>query len=85
MFGFSGDEMKDIIDGVELAPAIIENADNWSSDEENNAESSTPAEKMEVDVENVEPQPGTSHTEGARSCNMVSDFVLNTCLLSPTL
>ena len=26
--------MKDIIEGVELAPDIIENADSWSMDEE---------------------------------------------------
>ena len=50
--------MKDIIDGVELAPTIIRNADNWSSDEKSNEESSKTDEKLDITVDrDVKPQP----------------------------
>ena len=43
--------MKDIIDDVELAPTVIRNADNWSSDKERNEESSKTDEKMDITVD----------------------------------
>ena len=82
MFGFSGNEIKDI-DDVELAPVIIKNADNWSSDDEEaameeNIESSNLIENMEITVDgDEEPQPEPSHIEAVRSTNMVSNFVLH--------
>ena len=73
--------MKDIIDGMELAPAIIENGDSWSTDEEVPTDNDEP---MDTDVmkemekswtDNNQEEPGPS-TSGVKTTNFVSLFLL---------